>query len=399
MSFYRFSHDSPAGRLEGYVEAASSEQLTHHLKGLGLTGVTIEKVPDFQKFCLRTPARSELARFLSQLSMAANSGVPLVKALEAAGTRRSGKALHGLTRYLLHGLESGQTLHSMLATLPRHFPESVVGLVKCGEQSGGLIRSLHKSAELLEQSQSLRNRLKSALLYPSFVLVVFFLVLSVFTLYLVPVFSGVFLSFGVELPATLRVTTNISQFLSQPWNIFLLAQAAVLLAIPIARWVNSDQGAMFLDQFLMEAPVLRGFYRDYQMAQLTLILAEVLTAGIDLLTCLKLARSGVTSARVRSTLDFVSEEISYGHNFHEVLKRDEWAPHLLCQMVEMGEETGRLPLVFTYLNKLYTFSFERRIELFLQLIEPVIMGFMGGLVGLFVLSFMGPIFRLLQVVG
>lgn len=398
MARFRFQVNSGQGLvLDGVARSASSNELASYLKQVGLGSARIEPVSDWHWAGSRADTQARLL-LIRQLAFSFNNGVSLSETLHGIRLHHTSPDIAALATLLGHSLSAGAPLSASLARFPGYFPNIVCSMVKTAEMSGMLGSTLDRCAELIEEENDLRRRMVSVLVYPVCISLIFLVLLGLFALYIVPVFVDVFTSFGAEPPVALQLVAAAGGLMTQGWAMLFLAQGVLALGIWAYGWARSEAGRVKLLAWATDTPGVNSLYRDYLVTHFCLMMKEMLTVGLDIASALSTCRDEA-EGELRSALDLTLVEIIHGQTLADALASHGYFPRLVCQLVAAGEESGKLSSMFGSLHHYYRQSFQHRVEMLLSLLEPVIIGTMGLLVAGFVLSIVGPMFSLFQVVG
>lgn len=392
--YFRHSHRG----LEGKVRARDQKQVEDFFKHMGLGQVEVEP---WTGFSWRRPRgkRGEVSNLLSHLALAFRNGVSLPEVLHGVESGHYSPPVVGLAQLLGHSLEAGFSFSDSVARFPHEFPRFVRGILATSQETGQLAEALERCAEMMKKREDMFQRLRSSLTYPLFTCLTFVLVMVAFIFYIVPVFTGVFLSFGVTPPWTLRVITWLSHGLEDAWTMFFAFQGLVVVGMWAWSSLRSTAFQKRLLSIAQELPLVGSVLKDYLVTQFCILMQEMLGVGVDLRSALEMARESLPPGRIQLALGVALEEVTHGQSLAEALASGGFFPPLVVSMVAAGEESGRLVLVFKKLVVYHEQSYEYQVERFLTLIEPLMIGFMGLVVAGFVLSLVGPMFNLFQVVG
>ncbi|AVR88000.1 type II secretion system F family protein [Thauera aromatica] len=360
-------------------------------------GIRVSKVRKQKLSRGRRIGDKEIALFTRQLATMMKSGVPLLQAFDIAMKGSGNPALSRLLNEIRNDVETGSSLSQAFAKHPRHFDKLFTNLVAAGEQAGILDSLLDRIATYKEKILAIKSKIKSALFYPAAVVVVAGLVISVMMLFVIPEFKNVFSSFGADLPAPTLMVIAMSDFFVAYWYLVFGALLAAVLAI---AWSYKRSSAMQIavDRIVLHLPLVGPIIRKATVARWTRTLSTMFAAGVPLVEALD-SVGGASGNHVYLTATRqVQSDVSTGTSLTVAMQNAAVFPAMVVQMVSIGEESGQLD---SMLGKVADF-FEREVDDAVaglsQLLEPLIMVFLGTIIGGLVVAMYLPIFKLGSVV-
>jgi type II secretory pathway component PulF len=344
---------------------------------------------------LRKPVKSrELMFFTSQLSLMLEIQTPLTKALKAVGDEIKNPAFKAVVTDLHQNIEEGFQLSDALKRHPRVFDNKFVSMVKAGETGGFLEKILNRIVEMQERRQELITQLKSALTYPA-VLCVFGLLVVVFILvFVLPKFTAFFKGKESILPWTTRFLMAASASLQHYWWVYILATVSLVLGFIF--WNKSVQGRALIDRFFVSTPLISGLSNKIYTCEMLRTLGNLMESHVPLLEAIKVTTPTIWNQHYRRFLDEISNTVDQGGRFADPFAANPHIPQTVKQMVSIGEEVGKLPMVMLRLAQFYDTEIEQELKKLAAMIEPLALIVMGGVVGLMVSSVILPMFKLSQ---
>lgn len=380
------------------------EELRRFLESIGLKGVEIrDSLRSHLRLRLsqasKTAALNDVSLALRQMALAVNSGLQLGQAVELVRRGDWTPGVEGALELLQAGIHGGRTLSEMMGLLPRYFPSTVVSLVRAGELSGGLHKSLDDASRLLEQQIDTQKRVSSALVYPGFVTLTFLCLLAVMVLWIVPIFVEVFESLQVEVPFFIKASGLLRSGFSDPWGLLLILQSAAVIIYGVRRWAATPDGQRWLGEATLNIPVVSKLLITSDVLTFVACLRSQIRAGIALVPALKMSALSTQNSRIRKELLGTIKDIVNGQSLAASLRELDWAPPNLAAMIEAGEESGRLEKALSSLETFFRTELEFMIASALALFEPVLIAVMGILVGAFLLGMISPLLTLFQTLG
>jgi len=339
---------------------------------------------------------ADIAIFNRQLATMVSAGVPLVQAFDIIGRGHDNPNMQDLVLAIKADIESGASLTEALRRHPRHFDELVCNLVAAGEQAGVLDLLLDKIATYKEKTESIKGKIKKALVYPMAVILVAILVTAAIMLFVIPQFEALFTSFGADLPAFTRLVIALSDLVRQWWWGFLLVLAVLYLSVKTIwkRWSGFRE---ILHRLSLKLPLVGPVMHQAAIARAR-TLATTFAAGVPLVEALE-SVAGATGNLVYSRAVMqMREEVATGQALQHAMHRRNLFPHLVVQMTAGGEESGVLEDMLAKVADFYEEAVDNAVDGLSSLLEPLIMIVIGVLVGGLVIAMYLPVFKLAAVV-
>lgn len=339
----------------------------------------------------------DIALFTRQLATMMKSGVPLLQAFDI-GIKGSGNpALARLLNDVRTDVETGSSLSQAFSRHPVHFDRLFCNLVSAGEQAGILDSLLDRIATYKEKILAIKGKIKSALFYPIAVMVVAALVISVMMLFVIPEFKSVFAGFGADLPAPTMIVIAMSDFFVDFWYIVL---GIPILAIAVISWLYKRSPAMQIavDRMVLKLPVVGAIIRKATVARWTRTLSTMFAAGVPLVEALD-SVGGASGNHVYLTATReIQNEVSTGTSLTVAMQSSDVFPTMVVQMVSIGEESGQLDAMLGKVADFFEQEVDEAVAGLSQLLEPIIMVFLGTVIGGLVVAMYLPIFKLGSIV-
>ena len=361
-------------------------------------GVQVSKVKKLKMARGGRISDKDIALFTRQLATMMKSGVPLLQAFDIAMKGSGNPALSRLLNDIRTDVETGLNLSQAFAKHPVHFDKLFCNLVAAGEQAGILDSLLDRIATYKEKILAIKSKIKSALFYPASVVVVAGLVVSVMMLFVIPEFKSVFSSFGAELPAPTLIVIAMSDFFVQSWY---LVFGALIGAIVFIAWSYKRSTAMqiALDRTLLRFPVIGPIIRKATVARWTRTLATMFAAGVPLVEALDSVGGAAGNYVYLVATRQIQSDVSTGTSLTVAMQSSDVFPTMVVQMVSIGEESGQLDAMLSKVADFFEQEVDDAVAGLSQLLEPLIMVFLGTVIGGLVVAMYLPIFKLGAVVG
>ena len=360
-------------------------------------GIQVSKVKKHKMTRGGRISDKDIALFTRQLATMMKSGVPLLQAFDIAMKGSGNAALSRLLNEIRTDVETGLNLSQAFAKHPVHFDKLFCNLVAAGEQAGILDSLLDRIATYKEKILAIKSKIKSALFYPAAVVVVAGLVVSVMMLFVIPEFKSVFSSFGADLPAPTMMVIAMSDFFVQSWY---LVFGALIGAIVFIAWSYKRSTAMqiALDRMLLRFPVIGPIIRKATVARWTRTLSTMFAAGVPLVEALDSVGGAAGNHVYLVATRQIQSDVSTGTSLTLAMQTSDVFPTMVVQMVSIGEESGQLDAMLSKVADFFEQEVDDAVAGLSQLLEPLIMVFLGTIIGGLVVAMYLPIFKLGSVV-
>lgn len=336
----------------------------------------------------------ELAVFSRQLAVLIDAELPLIQSLNILAQQTKNRYFKTVIEEVRGDVEAGSTLNQAMRKHPRVFDDLYCNLVASGEQSGSLDMMLKRVADFLENTVKIRSQVKQAMIYP--VAIVCFAVLVVLFMMwkVIPVFANVFMELGAELPFLTVAVLSISEFVQK--NILLVILGIVGLVL-LYRFIRKSRGGRkATDQFYLKMPLFGNLLQKVALSRVTRTLSTLLAGGVPMLESLKITSTTSGNVIIEENVMHSRRMVAEGTSLTDALKETGHFPFMLVQMVGVGEATGTLDDMLTKLANFYDDEVEAAVASLLSILEPILLIFVGGLVGGIVISMYLPIFSLIS---
>lgn len=339
----------------------------------------------------------DIAIFSRQLATMMSAGVPLVQSFEIVGRGHDNPAMQDLVLGIKADVEAGGTLSDAFRKRPVYFDDLFCNLVSAGEQAGILEELLHKIAAYKEKTEAIKGKVKKAMFYPTAILITAFIVTAILLIFVVPQFAEIFKSFGADLPAMTLFVLGISQFFQDWWWAMFGAIGGAGYAFMQAKR-RSRTFAQNFDRFLLKVPIIGNILTKAAIARFARTMATMFAAGVPLVEAM-VSVAGATGNIVYSQAVMrMRDEVSTGMSLNLSMAQAGVFPNMVCQMVAIGEEAGAIDTMLSKVADFYEAEVENAVDGMSSLIEPLIMAFLGVVIGGLVIAMYLPIFKMGEVV-
>ena len=376
---------------------ASVDEVARSLQKEQVTVISVapKKMAPGIPFLKREKVRlKELAVYSRQLSVLIDAELPLIQSLTILAEQQRNKYFKKVINTIKDDVEAGSTLHQAKRKHPKVFDDLYCNLVGSGEQSGSLDVMLRRLAEYIEKTVKLRAQVKQAMIYPV-AIIIFAIVVATFLLWkVIPVFASIFIELGADLPLLTAIVVKMSNFV-QSYIIFMVL-GIIAFVLLFRYYRKTPQGRWTVDRILLKLPVFGKLLDKVAISRLTRTMATLISGGVPMLESLKITSSTAGNVVIEKQIMEARRLVSEGKTLHEAFKAAGNFPLMLTQMVNVGEATGTLDEMLTKLANFYDDEVETSVAALLSIMEPVLLIFVGGMVGSLVISMYLPIFSLMQ---
>jgi type IV pilus assembly protein PilC len=384
----------------GEVTFDTQEEVLNYLRKKKLIITSVQEKPREIKLKLSMRTRvstKDLAVFTRQFATMINAGLPLVQCLEILAKQTEKENFRRVISDIMHEVESGSTLAEALGKHKNVFDQLYVNMVESGEAGGILDDILMRLATYIEKAEGLKRKVKSAMMYPMVVLVVALGATTFMLLFIIPTFAKMFSDFGGQLPLPTQIVLALSNLLRNFW--WAIGGTLLGLALGFRQYYRTDSGRTVIDKLQLKVPVLGEVLRKASIARFTRTLGTLIKSGVPILTGLEItartAGNKVISASVLKTRASIRE----GETLANPLRECDVFPAMVVQMIAVGEETGALDEMLRKIADFYDDEVDTAVETLTSVIEPIMIVFMGLIVGGMVVAMYLPMFKLVAVVA
>jgi type IV pilus assembly protein PilC len=382
------------GEMSGQSDALVKAVLRR--QGINATKVRKKPKPLFGGGKGKVTAK-DITIFSRQLATMMSSGVPLVQAFEIVGRGHENAAMQELILNIKADVEAGSTLTEALSKHPLQFSQLYINLVGAGEQAGILEAILHKLATYLEKTESLKAKIKKAMFYPIAVIVVAFVITTILMIFVIPQFAELFAGFGADLPAPTLVVMKISDVFVKWWWAIFGVMFGIGYTFNEAR-KRSKAMAQFLDRMSLRLPVVGDILNKSAIARFARTLATMFAAGTPLVEAMVSVAGACGNIVYYDATMRMRDEVATGTQLQAAMRESNLFPNMVVQMVSIGEEAGSLDQMLSKVADFYEEEVDNAVDALTSLLEPLIMAFLGVVIGGLVIAMYLPIFKMGAVV-
>src|SRR3954463_12872248 len=398
MPVYTFSGKSASGEKisgERTAESKAAMQSALRRERITVTGAIKEKGKEFAlpKMGGGKVKAKEIAIFFRQFSVMIDAGLPLVQCLEILAANQENVTFQRALTGVRVSVEGGSTLANAMRGFPKIFDDLTTNMIEAGETGGILDTILQRLSAYVEKAVKLKDAVKSALIYPVSVISIAMLVVGALLKRAVPIFANLFAGLGVDLPLPTRIVMGLSKFIGNFGWLIVLAFGAFVVIIRQIR--KTPQGLLLTDKFMLNLPVMGMLLRKIAVARFTRTLGTLITSGVPILEGLTITARTSGNAVLEQALMKVRKAVEEGRTIVDPLKESGVFPNMVVQMIGVGEATGAMDAMLQKIADFYEDEVDTATKDMLTLLEPILIGFLGVVVGGIVISLYMPLFAMI----
>jgi general secretion pathway protein F len=400
MEVYSYKATTKEGNIvTGTIEAANERLAVDRIQDMGYFPLKVSKTVEqkgiiysFLSSIKGRVSEKDVMTFTYQLGVLLEAGFTLDRALSILSELTEKKALRDLIKEIISQVRGGKSFSEALSRFPSVFPSFYVNMIRAGEAGGFLEDTISRMAAYLESSQTLKEDIRSALIYPFILTVVGGAAVVILLTFVVPKFTRIFTDMGEALPLPTLILLTISNGLIEYWWAILLFLTGVFFAI--RYYLKSDSGRHSWDKLKFKLPVFGKLYKEAAVSRFARTLGTLLGSGVPILNALQIVKGTLGSERIAEIISSVREAVRKGRGISEPLRNSDIFPPIAVHMVTVGEETGRLDEMLLKIADRFDLEVRTTIKRLLSLLEPALILLMGVMVGFIVIAMLMAIFSI-----
>ena len=400
MKSFRCTYREPSGKIASdRIAAEDQADVIDLLSTKNFIILSIAEETTAVKLRSKNSGRikdEDIVIFVRQLSTMIDAGIPLLQCMQTLSDQADEGKLKQTLTGLVDDVTHGKSFSEALSIYPKVFDSLFVNMVRAGETGGFLSDVLEKLAGYLEASVALKRKVKSALMYPTIVMSIAFLILILLIVKVIPVFEGMFSDFGAELPLATRALIATSHFMIGWWWILIAVAIGVVL---LFKWyTNTKSGRVMLHTLYFNLPVFGSLIRKVAIAKFTSTLASLISSGVSIVQSLEIVSEASTNDVLKLVVKDATRRTEKGDPIADAFNASPYIPKMVCKMISIGETTGKLDSLLARVSIFYTEQVNTAVDGITSLIEPVMIVFLGVIIGGVMLAMFMPIFKMSSVV-
>ncbi len=387
-------------RQEGVLLADNRESAVATLRRQQIQVTSIRQkgrqIPLLPKLPMRIESK-RLAIFTRQFSVMLDAGLPLVQCLEILGEQEENRLFREIIQTVRSDVESGSSLHEAMRKHPKAFDNLFINMIAAGEAGGILDVILQRLATYIEKIVRLKNQVRSAMMYPVAVIVIAAGVVFIILWKVIPVFAQMFAGLGAQLPFLTRIVVDVSNFIGRfAW---LILVGIVLISIGISRAHKTERGRRIIDGLILRIPIVGMLLLKIATARFCRTLSTLTSSGVPILDGLEITAKTSGNAIIEDAIMAVRKAVEEGKTISEPLMDTKVFPPMVCQMINVGEQTGALDQMLSKIADFYEEEVDTAVDGLMKLLEPVMIVFLGGIIGTIVTAMYLPMYSIIQQIN
>ena len=399
MAMYAYRGRSGGEVVSGEIEANDRPTALTQLRARGVVATSVQErtaKPVGMKKIGGKVKDKHLAIYTRQFSTMVDAGLPIAQCLSILAEQSDSKVLRDVTGKIAHEVEGGVTLAESFRKYPKVFNDLFTNMLQVGESGGVLDVVLQRLSVYIEKAAKLKSKVKGAMVYPLTIISVAVLVIVFMMIFVIPTFAKMFEGLGAELPLPTAIVMWLSEFTQKYILVMVGVGAGVIYAIK--RYYNTDQGSSVIDAFLLKVPVIGMLIRKVAVARFTRTLGTLISSGVPILEGLLITARSAGNRVVEKTVMQARTAVTSGRTLSEPLKGSTVFPPMVVHMINVGENTGALDQMLSKIADFYDDEVDTAVAALTSLLEPIMIVFLGVVVGGLVVAMYLPIFRLVTLI-
>src|SRR5690349_8341236 len=381
------------------IEAPNRDEVVAQLRKQRLNVVKIDEAKQAANATKKKPGKitmRDIVIFTRQFSTMINSGLPLVQALDILAKQSENKSLQTVTKAVVFDVESGNTVADALGKHPKAFNELYVNMVAAGEAGGILDTILLRLATFMEKNDALVRKVKGAMIYPGVIMSVAAIAIATLLLFVIPVFESMFGSVGLALPLPTRIVIGASRFLKSYW--WAVGGGLFGLSVLLKNYYKTSNGKLVIDRMMLKVPVLGDVLKKSAVSRFTRTLGTLISSGVSILDGLEITAKTAGNRVISDAIMESRSSIAGGETISAPLAKSQVFPPMVISMIAVGEQTGGLDEMLSKIADFYDEEVDAAVSGLLSLLEPLMIVFLGVVVGGMVVAMYLPIFDMMSAV-
>jgi len=396
MPVYNYlAKDSTGKSRSGIVDAQSESSAVSLLRNQGLFIVSLveKKNSIFENLLsFKGVPPNEVVTFTRQFSTMISAGLPIAKALNVLAEQTPNNSMRSVIYNCLRDIEGGVPLSTAFGRFPKIFSTTYQALTRAGEASGKLDTILKRLAETMESQRELQSKFKGALIYPAIVLITMVGVFVMMMVFVIPKLATMYESLNVDLPNSTKIMIGVSNFMATKYYIVIIV--VIGIAFGFKAFKNTPFGSVFISKLLFALPIFGKISKQKELSDFTRTLSLLISSAIPIVEALNIVSKVITNSTYKVAAIEAAVFVEKGNSLSDYLRSNRVFPPLLAQMASVGEETGQLDSVLDQVADFFAGETDHAVKGLSAALEPIILIVLGGMVGLLIVSFITPIYKI-----
>ena len=395
MPVYLWEGNRRGQKQNGEMDVADEAAVRAQLQRMGITPTKIKKKPKdlFENVAFMQPGvtQENIILFCRQFSTMIDAGLPIVQCLDILQAQEENKTFKKVLKTIKTDVEGGLTLADALKK-HNHFDSLFVNMIAAGEAGGILDKILQRLSAYLEKNAKLKRQIKGAMMYPVITIIIAIVVVIVILVFVIPVFESMFADFGKELPLPTQIVVSASRIVKS--KIHFIIGAMVLMVFAYRQFYKTEKGRLIMDGIFLKLPVIGVVIRKSAVARFTQTMGTMLSSGVSILDALDIVAKTAGNKVIENAVYFTRAGIAEGRTVADPLSETGVFPSMVCSMISVGESTGALDAMMEKIAAFYEEEVDAAVEAMTSAIEPLMMVFLGGMIGGLVVAMYLPVFKM-----
>tara|TARA_B100000959_G_C14950987_1_gene611875 strand:- start:497 stop:1693 length:1197 start_codon:yes stop_codon:yes gene_type:complete len=398
MPEFKYTALSKAGKaVDGEIEGEDLQSVESLLSKQGFSDLKVKKKPKEIALFAEKVTEKDIVVFTRQFSVMISAGLPLVQCLSLLSSQSENKTFAKTIGEIRQSVETGDTFSDALRKHPKVFDSLYGNMIEAGEVGGILDTILVRLADYMEKAMKLKAKVKSALVYPLAIVVIAVVVVAFLMIFVIPTFVSMFAEMGGSLPGPTALVMHISDlFVNHWWKMIL---ALVVFIFVFKRFYQTEKGMLMVDTYALKAPVFGPLIRKVAVAKFTRTFGTLTSSGVPIIQALDIVARTAGQKVVENAILGTIDSIKEGQTLAAPLSRSKVFPPMVVQMIDVGEETGALDTMLEKIADFYDDEVDAAVEALTALLEPMLMVFLGVVIGFIVIAMYLPIFKMADAIG
>ncbi len=398
MPEFKYTALSKAGKaVDGEIEGEDLQSVEALLSKQGFSDLKVKKKPKEIALFAEKVTEKDIVVFTRQFSVMISAGLPLVQCLSLLSSQSENKTFAKTIGEIRQSVETGDTFSDALRKHPKVFDTLYGNMIEAGEVGGILDTILVRLADYMEKAMKLKAKVKSALVYPLAIVVIAVVVVAFLMIFVIPTFVSMFAEMGGSLPGPTALVMHISDlFVNHWWKMIL---ALVVFIFVFKRFYQTEKGMLMVDTYALKAPVFGPLIRKVAVAKFTRTFGTLTSSGVPIIQALDIVARTAGQKVVENAILGTIDSIKEGQTLAAPLSRSKVFPPMVVQMIDVGEETGALDTMLEKIANFYDDEVDAAVEALTALLEPMLMVFLGVVIGFIVIAMYLPIFKMADAIG
>jgi len=404
LGFRYVAKNASGKKISGVIEAENKKAAIDLLRKKDLTIILLEEAstgPSLLKggkiSFLKKVSVDDLVVFSRQLATMVEAGIPLVNVLDMLGEQMEKPFFKEVILKIRDDIEAGASFSEAISKQKRVFSTLFINMVKAGETSGTLDEILDRVATYMEKMSNLQKKIRSALIYPAVVMTMAIAVTLVLIIKVIPVFKEIYSGFGAALPTPTQILIDVSDAVRRYF--IIVVGLLGLMVFALSRLAKTDKGRYFFDKLKLKVPIFGPLIRKVAISKFTRTFSTLIKSGVPILASLDIVGKTSGNMVVEKAVEDVKTNVRDGENIAEPLARSGIFPPMVVRMVSVGEKSGELEKMLTKVSEFYDAQVDTAVSGLTSMIEPLIIAFLGVIIGTIVICMFLPIFRISEIVS